>query len=224
MPPLTPWRIGRGWSEPELRRQLADLAARPASRAGAPSLVLPGHPGARRSAELPGQPELASPWTVQRVQAPLGHEPPGPPLSAGLFARARQAIHGYRFADPRITHGHFDPASPLLGRNILVEVQALLIHLLVGLRVGAVLDEADDWETRFGVRLDTLQGHILDGAEWIEIVKEHRTGTVWLRIGARWRRGAMPAWWMGLGFRLLGPTIQTRWRRQALRRLRALST
>jgi uncharacterized protein (UPF0548 family) len=220
---LTPWRIGRGWSEPELRRQLADLAARPASRAGELSLALPGQPGARPSAELPGQPAPASPWTVQRVQAPLGHEPPGPPLPDSLFARARKAIHGYRFADPRITHGHFDRAAPLLGRNILVEVQVLLIHLLVGLRVGAVLDEADDLETRFGIRLDTLQGHILDGAEWIEIAKDRRTGTVWLRIGARWRQGTMPAWWMGLGFRLFGPTIQVRWRRQALQRLRALA-
>jgi uncharacterized protein (UPF0548 family) len=209
---LTPWRIGRGWSEPALRRQLADLAARPASRAG------------ELSAEIVSPAGPTSPWTVQRVQAPLGHEPPGPPLPDGLFARACRAIHGYRFADPRITRGHFDSASPLLGRDILVEVQVLLIHLLVGLRVGAVLDETDDRETRFGVRLDTLQGHILDGAEWIEIIKEHQTGTVWLRIGVRWRQGRMPAWWMGLGFRLFGPTIQARWRRQALRRLRALST
>jgi uncharacterized protein (UPF0548 family) len=212
VPSLTPWQIGRGWSEPALRRQLGDLAARPASRAGEPSAESSRHAGP------------ASPWTVERVQAPLGYEPPGPPAPDGLFARAREAIYGYRFADPRITRGHFDPASPLLGRDILVEVRVLLIHLLVGLRVGAVLDETDDRETRFGVRLDTLQGHILDGAEWIEIAKEHRTGTVWLRIRVRWRPGTLPAWWMGLEFRLLGRTIQARWRRQALRRLRALST
>jgi uncharacterized protein (UPF0548 family) len=207
-PPLTtPWQIGRGWPEPALRSQRAALASRAASRAADP----------------PTGTEPAATWTAERVRAPLGHEPPGLPLPDGLFARARRALQEYRFADPRITRGHFDPASPLLGRDILVEVRVLLIHLLVGLRIGAVLDEADEQETRLGIRLDTLQGHILDGAEWIEIAKDHRTGTIWLRIAVRWRPGRLPAWWMGLGLRLFGHTIQARWRRQALRRLRALA-
>jgi hypothetical protein len=163
-------------------------------------------------------------WTDERFQAILGHESPGPPLQDGVFARVNQAIRGYRFADPRITHGHFDPGKPLLGRDILVEIQVLVTHLLVGLRVGAVLDEAAPSQTRFGIRMDTLAGHILDGAEWIEVAKDHQTGAVWLHLGVRWRPGRLPTWWMGLGFRLLGRTIQARWRRQALRRLRALGS
>jgi hypothetical protein len=140
------------------------------------------------------------------------------------------AIRGYRFADPRITRGVFDPEAPLFGREILVEARTLFLRMLVGLRIGEVVDQtpapstagATDAESRFGIRLDTLAGHVLDGAEWIEVIKEHRTGAVWLRIAVRWRPARLPAWWMGLGFRLLGRTVQARWRRQAVRRLRAL--
>jgi uncharacterized protein (UPF0548 family) len=208
VPPPPPWRIGRGWPEQALQDRLRDLADRPASRAaGQPDVAGPGAPS----------PE----WTAQQFRASLGQEPPGPPLTDGTFARVRRAIQGYRFADPRITRGTFDPARPLLGREILVEARTLPLRLLVGLRVGAVTDRADDAESRFGIRLDTLAGHVLDGAEWIEVIKDHRTGEVWLRIAVRWRPARLP-WWMGLGFRLLGRTVQARWRRQAVRRLRAL--
>jgi hypothetical protein len=136
-------------------------------------------------------------------------------------------VRGYRFADPRITHGYFDPETPLLGRTILVDVQALLLRFLAGLRVGAILDRVDGppgaEQTRFGIRLDTLAGHLLHGSEWVEVRKEHQRGTVWLRIEARWRPAPLPAWWMGLGFRLFGRQLQARWRRQVTRRLRALA-
>jgi hypothetical protein len=72
-------------------------------------------------------------------------------------------------ADPRITRGHFDPDSPLLGRTILMEIQVLALHFLAGLRVGAVLDDADVARTRFGIRVDTLEGHLLHGSEWIVV-------------------------------------------------------
>lgn len=206
MPPLTPWRIGRGWSEPELRAQLRDLANRPSSRAAEQS--------------------WQAGWTDEQLRASLGQEPPGPPLPDGPFARVSQAIRGYRFADPRITRGVFDPDAPLLGREILVEARTLFLRLLVGLRIGAVTDETvartTDAVSRFGIRLDTLDGHVLDGAEWIKVIKDHRTGAISLRIAVRWRPARLPAWWMGPGFRLLGRTVQARWRRQAVRRLRAL--
>jgi uncharacterized protein (UPF0548 family) len=168
--------------------------------------------------------EDAPGWTVERRRTILGYEPAGPPVPDGLFARCRQAVREYRFADPRITHGHFDPEAPLLGRDVLVDVHAVVIRLLVGLRVTEVLDRGEADETRFGVRLETLEGHILDGSEWVVVTKAHRTGAVGLRIEARWRRGRLPTWWMGLGFRLFGRQLQARWRRQAARRLRALGS
>jgi hypothetical protein len=208
VPPPTPWRIGRGWPEQALRDQLRDLADRPASRAADQPFFA-------------GAGALAPEWTARQLRASLGQEPPGPPLPDGTFARVSRAIQVYRFADPRITRGTFDPDRPLLGREILVEARTLLLRLLVGLRIGEVTDQTSDAESRYGIRLDTLAGHVLDGAEWIEVVKDHRTGEVWLRIAARWRPAPLP-WWMGLGLRVLGRTVQARWRRQAVRRLRAL--
>ena len=205
---VTPWRIVRGWPDEALQAELASLARRPVSYGAPPPVPTPA----------PG-------WTVEHVQTLLGYELPGPPLPDGLFARASLGVAGYRFADPRITRGLFDPETPLLGRDILVEIRALFVRLLVGLRVGDVLDQAgqeSDAESRYGIRMDTLAGHILDGSEWVQIVKDHRTGAVQLLIEAQWRAGQLPTWWMALGFRPLGRPFQERWRRPAARRLRRL--
>jgi uncharacterized protein (UPF0548 family) len=221
---MTPWRIGRGWTETEIQAQLAALAHRSVSFE-----ALPGGLPIERAAEPPAAPVLASTpgWTVERFETRLGFEAAGPPSPDGLFARARQALRAYRFADPRITHGHFDPQTPLLGREILVDVHALMLRFLVGLRVGGVLDRVDvvngAEQTRFGIRLDTLAGHLLHGSEWIQVLKDHQSGAVRLRIEIRWRPAPLPAWWMGLGFRLFGRQFQARWRRQVARRLRALA-
>jgi uncharacterized protein (UPF0548 family) len=221
---VTPWKIGRGWSPGEIQAQLAALGNRSVSFE-----TLPGGLPVERAAEPPLAPTLAPApgWTVERFEASLGLEPPGPPRSDGLFARAREALCTYRFADPRITRGYADPHSPLPGRDLLVDVHALVLRFLVGLRVGAVLDRVDvengAEQTRFGIRLDTLEGHLLHGSEWVQVAKDHQSGAVRLRIESRWRPAPLPAWWMGLGFRLLGRRLQARWRRQVARRLRALA-
>jgi uncharacterized protein (UPF0548 family) len=210
----TPWRIGRGWSQAEIEAALAALSGRgvsfpdlpdaPTSTADTP-LLTPG----------PG-------WTLERFQALLEYEPTGRPLLEGRFAIARQAIPAYRMADPRITRGHVDPGSPLLGRTVLVEIRVLAFRFLAGPRVGAVLDDAGAERTRFGIRLDTLEGHLLHGSEWIVVEKDHPSGAVRLRIEVRSRHAPLPAWWMTPGYRLFGETFRARWRRQAARRLRAL--
>jgi hypothetical protein len=212
---MTPWRIGRGWSEAEIAEQLAALADRLIAFA-----PVPGDPPDETTlTPAPG-------WTVERYDSILGFEQPGPPAPVGRFRRSADAVRGYRFADPRITHGYFDPSSPLLGRNILVDVQAPLLRFLVGLRVGGVVDRVDGppgaERTRLGIRLDTLAGHVIHGSEWIAVEKEYQSGIVRLRIDVRWRPGAPPAWWMAPGLSLFGEQLRARWRRQATRRLRAL--
>ncbi|MGE3913893.1 MAG: DUF1990 family protein [Chloroflexota bacterium] len=204
----TPWRIWWGWPERVIQAELASLAGRPVSY-GTP----------------PATPTSASGWTVERFQALLGYEPVGPPLANGLFARASAGVAAYRFADPRLTRGHFDPSAPLLGRDMLIEIRPLFVRLLVGLRVGDVLNRPggpDEPVSRFGVRMDTLDGHILDGSEWVRIVKDHRSGAVRFHIDVQWRAGHLPTWWMALGFQLFGRQIQVRWRRLAVLRLRRL--
>ncbi len=229
-----PWRFLTGWSPAVIEQQRRLLAARPVADPALAALITP------EVRPAPG-------WTVDHTGALLGYEPPGPPLPDGRFARTRRAIIGYRFADPRITQGHFDADAPLLGRDILVDIRVPGLRVLGAVRVGAVIDDAPcgtlvpltpdhgttsapdgpadapaAGRTRFGVRMDSLSGHLLTGAEWLSITKDHRTGAVRCSIDVQWRLGRLPTWWMGLGFRLLGRQFQQRWRRQAIRRLRAL--
>lgn len=201
----TQWRIGRGWPASELQAALAMLAERPLS-----------YPiDSVDAARDPG-------WTVKRFHMRIGQEPPGPPLPNGAFSRIRTAVEGYRFAAPNLTEGHFNAQSPLLGRDILVVIRVLFVRLLVGLRIGAVRNDANRTEMCFGVRLDTLAGHFMHGSEWVLVTKDLQTGVITMLIDVQWRVAQIPAWWMWPGFKLIGPSLQDRWRRLAGLRLRYL--
>jgi uncharacterized protein (UPF0548 family) len=200
------WRFGRGWSEATLRRHLAQLAQRKVS------FTTP----AEEMTEAEG-------WYVDGVDAPIGREPPGPPLSDGLFARARQAVINYDFSDPRIVVGHFDPDAPLVGRDMLLEIKVFGLRFLNGARVHGVRDEADDQRTVFGYRYDTLAGHFEQGFEWFLVTKVHASGEVRFKIEARWRLDRFPNWWSRLGFLLIGERCREIWRRLAVGRMRRLT-
>jgi uncharacterized protein (UPF0548 family) len=203
----TPWRIGRGWSEPELRAYLTEMSGRPVNFTVPLEQMTPEHG-----------------WTVDGVTDIIAREPAGPPLADGPFARARQALSHYDFSDPRIVEGHFDPAAPFLGRTMLLEMKVLnVLRFLGGVRVHTVREEEADETTRFGFRYDTLVGHFERGFEWFLIEKQHTSGTVACQIEAHWQPGDFPTWWSRLGFRLLGRYIRAWWRRQAIARLRRLA-
>jgi uncharacterized protein (UPF0548 family) len=205
--PSTPWRLGRGWSEAELRAYLAATSSRPINFAVPVEQMTPEHG-----------------WTLDGVTDIIAREAPGPPLPDGPFARARQALVHYDFSDPRIVEGHFDPAGTLLGRTMLLEMKVLgVLRFLGGVRVHSVCDEQADDATRFGFRYDTLVGHFERGFEWFLVEKQHASGIVRCQVEAHWRPGDFPTWWSRLGFRLIGRLIRAWWRRQALARLRRLA-
>jgi uncharacterized protein (UPF0548 family) len=201
----TEWRILRGWSDAELRDRLGALASVPRN--------FDEDPDALRANEV---------WRYYRSQAQVGVETPGPPAADGSFARMRAAIAAYRFSDPRIVKGHFDPRAPLLGRRMLLELKPLVLRYLCGTVVGAEREATDDGRTEWGYRYETLVGHLETGAEWFLLEKDHRTGVITFRIEAHWKPGQFPNWWSRLGFRLLAPRYQRRWHRQAQRRLAAI--
>ena len=203
----TPWRLGHGWSEAELRAYLTEMTSRPVNFDVPVEQMTPEHG-----------------WIVDGVTDVIAHEPPGPPTPDGPFARARRALIHYDFSDPRIVEGHFDPAAPLLGRTMLLEMKVLgVLRFLGGVRVHSVRDEQAAGTTRFGFRYDTLVGHFERGFEWFVIEKQHATGTVCCQVEAHWRPGDFPTWWSRLGFRLLGRHIREWWRRQTIARLRRLA-
>lgn len=201
----TEWRILHGWSDEELRERLTALASAPRN--------FDEHPDSLRADDV---------WRYYRSQAQVGIEKPGPPEPGGPFQRMVPAIAAYRFSDPVIVKGHFDPEAPLLGRRMLLELKPLFLRYLCGTVVGALREQADDTHTTWGYRYETLVGHVETGAEWFLLEKDHRTGVITFRIEAYWKPGQFPNWWSYVGFKLLAPSYQRRWHRAAQKRLAAI--
>lgn len=201
-----PWRFGRGWSESALRSYLADLGRRDVNFDVPPTAMT-----------------RENGWIIDGIDAEIATESEGPPLVDGPFVRARQALINYDFSDPSIVTAHFDPAVPLAGRNMLLEIRVLGLRFLCGVRVHSVRDEQENGASLFAFRYDTLQGHMERGFEWFLLTKDHLTGGVHFRIEAHWQMGNFPSWWSQLGFRLIGERYRERWRRRAPERLRRLT-
>jgi uncharacterized protein (UPF0548 family) len=201
------WRLGRGWTEAELRAYLDDLKGRTVNFDIPPAQMTP-----------------ANGWIVDGAEAvPIGREAPGPPEPDGHYERAKQAIQNYDFSDPTILVGHFDPKLPFVGRDMLLEMKVLGFRFLSGCRVHSVREESDEGATTFGFRYDTLEGHIERGFEWFLLVKEHETGLIHFTIEAHWKLGDFPNWWSAVGFKVIGERYRALWRRRAPERLRRLA-
>jgi uncharacterized protein (UPF0548 family) len=199
---LAEWRFSTGWSEGELRDRLERLREL-----------------GRNFATPESDMTAARGWTRDGVTARLGTEPPGRPAPGGRFERARRALETFQFSDPRIVAWHFDPATPFAGRNVLLEIKALGLRYLCGVRVVELRSEETEDRTLFGFRIVTLEGHLERGTEWFLLSKDHGSGEVRFRIAANWRLGQFPNLWSHLGFRCVGPAYRKLWRRRAAERL-----
>lgn len=196
---MADWRIGRGWTEEELKTRLAS-AEHLGRNFGAAYDEMTVHNG----------------WNEYYSEAIVATEPPGEPLADGPFARGRLAVATYEFSDPRVVIGHFDPHRPLLGRPMLLELRAMrLLRYLSAVVVGDVRDEVGDEASVFGFRYDTLEGHIERGIEWFLLTKIHETGEIRFRIQAAWLPGDFPNWWSRVGFNAVAPFYQRRWHQKA---------
>jgi uncharacterized protein (UPF0548 family) len=147
-------------------------------------------------------------WHVDdRCQA-LPSEAPGEPAPDGSWAVARRLIQGYEFADPSLVRAHYDPAAPLQGRTMLLELRALnLVSVHVGVRVVNVYDEIrthDRGDARvFGWAYRTLEGHVEMGQMDWQVWKWLATGEVQFRVRAVSRPAAVANPIIRLGFWLL---------------------
>src|SRR5687767_2628646 len=102
----TEWRFLRGWSEDELKQRLAAAQVAP-----------------RNFDEADREMSIERGWGRHFSEAVIGKEAPGRPVPGGAFERAWRATSDYLFSDPRIVKGHFDAATPLLGRRMLLEAR-----------------------------------------------------------------------------------------------------
>jgi uncharacterized protein (UPF0548 family)/uncharacterized membrane protein len=201
------WRAGRRWSRSELEQRLAALDD-------------------LESSLDPGPPESLTEdrgWHTELSESMLGRERAGPPEPDGLFARARDAMMSYRFSDPTIVCAHYRPETRLLGRSMLLEIKVLGLRYLSGVRVTDIMDRSTDERTRWGFRYETLAGHIERGVEWFELIKDHDSGRVRVRIRSRWRPGDLPNTWSRIGFAALAGFYRRLWLRRAHQRLAVMA-
>lgn len=197
------WRFGKGWTESELASRLEKLRHVDINFSS-------------KGAKVPSGPQ----WKRYYTQAIIAREKAGPPETGGAFEKAWELIRSYQFSDPTIVKAHYDPNEPLVGRTMLLELQAMGFRFLCGTRVNFDRTFQTEKETSYGYRYDTLQGHIEAGSEWFMLTKLHQTGEIRFRIHASWHLGTFPNWWSHLGFVVLGERYQLAWHRLAYLRLR----
>jgi uncharacterized protein (UPF0548 family) len=194
---MAEWRLARGWRSEALKARLDQVAGAPRNFEAVEDEMTAEHG-----------------WHHYHSEAVIAQEPEGD----SCFARARVALADYQFSDPRIVVAHFNPAVPLLGRDILLEIKVLGLRYLCPARVTRVREEANV----FGFRYDTLDGHIERGLEWFLLSKNDQ-GEIRFRIEARWREGELPNWWSRVGFLLLARRYQREWHVRAHRRMSLLA-
>ncbi len=174
----------------------------------------------------------ATGWRLDDYATDLPAEAPGPPAPGGSFAAAQDVLRRYAFPPPNLITGYFDPSQPLDGRIMLLRAHFLVFNFYFGVRVADVVDEVAqpgpagptgyDPERVWGYGYRTLEGHFEKGQINFSIHKNLTTGVVQFRIHAVSRKGHIrnPFYW--LGFKVFGRTLQRRFARQSLARMRRL--
>jgi uncharacterized protein (UPF0548 family) len=170
----------------------------------------------------------ANGWRVDALSQRLPGEEPGDPSPGGPWRIASRLVADYRIADPAIVRATWDPASPLLGRELLLELRlrgVLSVH--AGVRVTRVWDEQRVVSGRrahvFGYEYATLHGHVEMGRMDYEVYKWRDDGAVEFRLHAHSRPSHQGAPWARLGFRLFGRREQVRFHLRCCERLARLT-
>jgi hypothetical protein len=173
-------------------------------------------------------PEVTTdPWHVDDYCRELPAEPPGEPVPGGTFEVAKRLMADYEFADPSMVRALYDADSPLLGRDMLLEIRFFAIHVFVGVRVSQIFDEVREVDGRpvrvWGWAYQTLEGHLERGQMDYQLWKWLDTGRVEYRIHAvseLLENVGNP--FVKLGFRVIGRREQVLFARRCGERMERL--
>jgi uncharacterized protein (UPF0548 family) len=150
-------------------------------------------------------------WHLDALRQELPGEQPGEPVPGGPWEVARWLVAEYRMADPAIVRASWDPATPLLGREMVLQLRLWrVLSVRAPVRVTRVWDEDRGDDRVFGYEYGTLAGHVEAGCMDYEVVKRRRDGAVEFRLHARSRPSGDGPWWARVGFRLFGRREQVR--------------
>lgn len=159
-------------------------------------------------------------WHIDTYRVPLPSEAAGAPEAAGPWAHARRLVRDYEFSPPEIVRALYDPAAPLLGRNMLLEARFHGMHFYCGVRVTEVVDLARDGAERsWGFAYETLEGHLERGKVTYEVVKHQDSGAVQFVISCHSQADPALDRVTLLGWRLFGRRTQLRFYRRCGKRL-----
>ncbi|MER7915608.1 MULTISPECIES: DUF1990 family protein [unclassified Streptomyces] len=160
-------------------------------------------------------------WNIDVHRIPLPAEPPGPPASGGSWTHACRLVRDYEFSPPEIVRALYDPAAPLLGRDMLLEARFHGLHFYCGVRVTEVVDETRDGTDHvWGWAYETLDGHLERGKVTYEVVKNSRTGAVEFLVTCHSQGAPTLGPVIALGWRLFGRRTQLRFYRRCGERMR----
>jgi uncharacterized protein (UPF0548 family) len=165
-------------------------------------------------------------WHVDDYCQPLPAEPPGAPVEHGAWDIACELLRDYEFADPRIIAAVYYHEGPLEERDMILEARFAVLRFHLAVRVGGVNDRLTEVDGRpvrlWGWNYRTLQGHLESGQMDYEVWKWLDTGEVEFRIHVVSRPARIPNPVVRLGFRVFGRSMQVRFARAALSRMREL--
>ena len=163
-------------------------------------------------------------WHLDDVHVDLIAEPPGPPLERGSWSHAREFVKAYRFPDPDLIQGHYDPEAPLEGRSMLLRGRFLGLEFPFGVRISRAFEETRDTPEGplhvWGYSYRTLEQHFERGQITFMVGKYMDSGRVIFRIHSYSQMAHIPNPLYRAGFRLFGRRLQTRFTRTALARTR----
>ncbi|MEV5175372.1 DUF1990 family protein [Streptomyces flaveolus] len=160
-------------------------------------------------------------WNIDVHRTALAKERPGPPEPGGPWEQACRLVRDYEFSPPEIVRALYDPASPLLGRDMLLEARFHGIHFYCGVRVTEVVDETREGTGRvWGWAYETLEGHLERGQATYEVVKRQDTGEVSFVVTCHSQGAPTLDRVTSLGWRLFGRRTQLRFYRRCAARLR----
>jgi uncharacterized protein (UPF0548 family) len=161
-------------------------------------------------------------WNIDTHRAVLPAERPGPPQPGGCWELACSLVRDYEFSPPEIVRALYDPATPLLGRDMLLEARFHGMHFYCGVRVTKVVDEVrGNGDRVWGWAYETLQGHLERGRVAYEVVKHQATGDVRFVVSSHSQGAPTLDRVTSLGWRMFGRRTQLRFYRRCRQRLYA---
>lgn len=160
-------------------------------------------------------------WDIDIHRHALPPERPGPPEPEGSWEQASLLVRDYEFSPPELVRALYDPAAPLLGRDMLLEARFHGMHFYCGVRVTEVLDELRDHVHRVaGWTYEALEGHLERGKVTYEVVKNQETGEVEFVASCHSQAAPTLDAITRLGWRVFGRRKQLRFYRRCGERLR----